>query len=150
MKCFCISGKSEALLNENNFEIIGKARNASLLSEVIVNSNYTAVLHLTTNIKREELYQRLTAANIHIRSIAIYHKELLGIKKDNYDATIFLSPSQIDAFLLKNKLEKDTPSFCIGTTTASYLKSLQHKNIITAITPSEQNILEQIYKYYNQ
>jgi len=148
-ECFCISGKTESCALENSFYVKASARNSEQLSKRIVDSDVKSVLHFTSNITLDEFYKLLINNGIGVIPFEVYFKELCEIKvQDKFKGVLFFSPSQINAFLIKNKLDLEIPAFCIGESTSAYLSRLNHKNIITSRNSTEEILIDTVINYY--
>lgn len=147
---FCISGRTKISAVENGFLILAEAPNASKLADEIISTHVKAVLHCTANIRRDELAERLQQAGIEIKILEVYQKQIISKVVKEFNAVMFFSPSQADAFLVLNKLMPEVPAFCVGSTTASHLAKRNHKNIIISKTANEQDLLTEVFNYYNQ
>ena len=91
----------------------------------------------------------MTKAGITIQAVEVYHKAFSPAEIPAFQGILFFSPSQITSFLSKNHLESQIPAFCIGATTATFLKNQGHKNIHIATAPSPTAVLEKVYQYFN-
>ncbi|MDP1725297.1 MAG: uroporphyrinogen-III synthase [Bacteroidota bacterium] len=147
---FCISGKTKTAALENGFMIMADAPNALKLANEIILSNVKEVLHCTANIRRDELREQLQHAGITLNELEVYHKQIISKVVEDFNGVMFFSPSQADAFLQLNKLMPEVPAFCVGSTTANHLAELNHSNIIISKTASEQDLLTEVFNYYNQ
>jgi uroporphyrinogen-III synthase len=92
----------------------------------------------------------LAAAGIQTDFCEVYEKALAPRPVAEAEALIFYSPSQVDAFLDMNKLDKKTPAFCIGATTAAHLKALGHEHIYIAPKPATEALLTTVFDYFKQ
>ncbi len=146
--CYGIRGNTIDKAVQNGFTRIADAENAADLAHVIISKKEKSVLHCTANFSRPELYSLLHKSGINITVCEVYHKEIYPVKVSRLDGVIFFSPSQIDSFLKANELTPMTPAFCIGTTTASHLFALHHKNIITALQTNQGAMFQTVYDYY--
>lgn len=147
--CYCVEGKTFQFAKQNGFLILAAANNSENLAKKIVANLEEKVFHFASNITLNNFYNLLKINKIEVVFHEVYFKKLNEIKvEENFDAVLFFSPSQINAFLLKNKLNDAIPAFCIGETTSSYLKALNHKNIITSQFPSEENLISEVIEYY--
>ncbi len=136
------------MAKEFGFKLLTEAGNSMQLAQKILAFNPQQVLYCTSNIRRNELITELQSKKISVDIIEVYHKALLPKKINAFDAVMFFSPSQIDAFLTLNSLHPMQPAFCLGATTAAHLASLKHTTIITSKDQSEQGMLDEIYQYY--
>lgn len=148
-EAFAILGTTTSEAVKVGFTLIGTARDAGNLAEVIANSGPESVLHLTSNIRRNELARWLAEAHIGMQILEVYEKIPNPKKAGEYDAILFWSPSQVDTFLIENSIPENIPAFAIGQTTAHHLEKLWHKNIITASESSEENMIETVIHYFH-
>ncbi len=146
---FCISGRTKTAALENGFMIMAEAPNALKLAHEIILSNTKALLHCTANIRRDEMAEQIQHSGIALNILEVYHKQIISKVVKDFHAVMFFSPSQADAFLRLNKLLPEVPAFCIGSTTANHLAQLNHTNIIISKTASEQDLLTEVFNYYN-
>ncbi|MFM2225580.1 MAG: hypothetical protein RJA07_1782 [Bacteroidota bacterium] len=147
--CFTINGATTHLALANGFEVIDTATNSIALAEKIIHKKKQQVLFCCGNIRLQHLNEILTKNSILIAEIEVYRKILMPIKIDGkIDGILFFSPSQIDAFMLKNSLPLDTPAFCIGDTTAKYLQLKNHLNFMIAKSQSVTNVIKTAIDYY--
>lgn len=147
---FALDGNTSASAKSAGFKILATAPDATSLAIQIAAQRIKAILHCTTVNRRDELKIGLESCNITYQAIEVYEKEFTPKKVDPFDGIMFFSPSQIDAFLTKNKLSPDLPAFCIGATTAQHLANLQHKNILKADQASAVQLVQTVLKYYKK
>ena len=148
IKCFCIEGKTSALAIANGFEVIDSAPSALQLADVVWRSNIKSIIYPCGNIKNDELHKFYSEQKIECKEYVVYKKQFLSISIPKYDAVMFFSPSQIDAFLLSNNLKEDVPVFCIGKTTAKRLKN--HKSINICEISTQENMVQLAINYYKK
>lgn len=147
--CFCIKGNTARYARQMGFAIAAEAENAGRLAGFIIANAEKQVIHLTANIRRRELYEQLASAGIVVDVCEVYHKTMVPQKVGRFDAVLFFSPSQIDAFLAANELKPDTPSFCIGSTTSAYLSGTGHLNIIQSAEADQTVLMQRVFEYFN-
>ncbi len=134
---FALSGKTKDELAHNGIISLAVADSAALLADMIsADSRIRSVLHICGNLKLDTLENKLRTSGIECHSLIVYETILTGIKMDQtFDAIMFYSPSGVDSFLIKNKLNKDTLYCCIGATTAEKLQSIDQT--IDVILPAQ-------------
>jgi uroporphyrinogen-III synthase len=145
---YCISGRTQDYAEKLGFKVRGTATNSKLLAACIQKDRVKDVLHLTSNIRLADLQDVSASQNIKYTAVEVYHKEKQEYTWDNYDGIAFFSPSQIDAFLVCNTLQKEKPVFCIGHTTADYGIYKGFKRVLVSESPSEEDIVKKIMNYY--
>jgi len=130
--------------------VVGTARDASNLGIIIIDSAPESVLHVTSNIRRNELERELSEAHIAIQILEVYEKIPKPRKVETLDAMLFWSPSQVDAFLVENSLDPEALIFSIGNTTTIHLRRLFFENVITIAESSEENMLGTVIAHFAQ
>jgi uroporphyrinogen-III synthase len=150
-KCFCIHGVTKEQALQCGFEVTGEASDASGLASEIIRSGCKEVLFLSGDLRRDELTDRLQEAAVRVKELRVYFKSPAPKKIDiPYEGIMFFSPSQVDVFLQCNKLNVNTPAFCIGKTTAGHLQKKGHKNILIAEKSSTEFVLKKVFEYYHK
>jgi uroporphyrinogen-III synthase len=149
--CYAIEGKTTQLIKSLGFSLIASSAYSQQLVSHILQHNEKDVLHCTSEMRRDEIEIGLGHSNTSYIPLPVYTKELTPIKITQIvDGIICFSPSQMDSYLLKNKLNTTTPVFCIGHTTASHLRNLGHSTIIIAPETSEDSLVNTVVNYYQQ
>ncbi|WP_445456250.1 uroporphyrinogen-III synthase [Flavobacterium sp. HNIBRBA15423] len=149
-ECFCVGEKTKIYLEKNGFKVVDFATDASTLAEIIVekhsNKKFT---FFSGTIRKDILPKKLIENDVAFNEIKVY-KTVLQPKNMvlEINAILFFSPSAVESYLQKNKIENQTTCFCIGNTTAKTLENIS-KNIIIASKPSVENVIEEVIKYYN-
>lgn len=148
---YCLSSATQDLAADCGLNIKSSAPNASLLAdEILKDAEVTAVTHVSSNLTRTELSEKLGKAGVAVQQIIGYHTEFSPkVIRNNYDAIIFFSPSAVDSFLSINPLAT-LPCFCIGKTTADHAKQKGYQQIHIAKAPTEVSLLETVLNYYSQ
>ena len=149
-KIFAVSGKTKDELEKNGIVPVAVADSSEQLGDKIVSEGtIRSVLHICGNLKMDVLEKSLTAAGISYKELVVYETIALDNKVDaNYDAVMFYSPSGVESFWAKNKLNHDTLYCCIGGTTAAKLKSIDgNVNIVIAKEPKPEAMLTAIKEF---
>ncbi|MCL9804033.1 uroporphyrinogen-III synthase [Flavobacterium amniphilum] len=147
---FCVGIKTKALLEDNGFKVEAYAGYAEDLAQIIAlvysDNQYT---FFSGNLRRDTLPDILTEAGIALNEIQVYETVLTPKKIDSKaDGILFFSPSAVESYTQKNKIDKET-AFCIGETTASAAADLGYKNIVIANQPTVENTIIQAINYFN-
>ena len=147
--CIELATQQEAL--KYNLRVKGVAKDADLLAEEILkDKSIQTVTFICSNIRREELPEKLRANGIKVNEVIGYHTELTPEKiNENYSGVLFYSPSTIDSFLRLNKIN-DAVAFCIGKTTAQYAKQSGFKKIEVAEVASVNELIKTAILYYSK
>jgi uroporphyrinogen-III synthase len=148
--CYAVEGRTSNLAIEYNFQIIETAKNGQSLAESIIKNNETSLVHFTTVDARKEMEDALSKHSIEYQKILVYEKTInpISISKP-FDGIMFFSPSQVDGFLMANKLGADVPAFCIGETTKNHLANYHHLNIQVAKSADELVLVNTVIDYFN-
>ncbi|NJM78494.1 MAG: uroporphyrinogen-III synthase [Flavobacterium sp.] len=149
-KCFCVGFKTKSFLEKEGFEVIDSKENATDLASLIVakykSSSFT---FFSGNIRKDSLPNIFKDNHINFNEVAVYQTVLQPkIIKEKTESILFFSPSGVESYLLKNKIE-DQACFCIGNTTAKALENKTNK-IIIASQPSVENVIKEVLKYYTK
>lgn len=148
-EAFAISGNTRRQAVDAGFTILGDAPDALSLAPLIAKSAPKKLLHLTTAIRRAELYSELAKHGIELMPLEVYEKKPTPAQFGKFEALMVFSPSQMDVFLEKNRLPESCPVFCIGKTTAASVAAVPHQKIIIAEHHSEIGVLHKVYEYFN-
>lgn len=148
-KIFCVGQKTKQFLEKNDFIVQENADYASRLGQIIKEKYQdNSFSFFSGNLRKDSLPTILNESNIKWNEVVVYKTALNPIKiKKQIDGILFFSPSAVESYLTKNKLENQT-CFCIGTTTAKALEN-KTKNIKIASQPIVENVIEEVIKYYN-
>lgn len=147
---FAVGMKTKSLLTENGFNVIAYTGYASDLAEIITliygKESYT---FFSGNLRRDVLPNTLKENGITFNEIEVYETNLTPKKiTKKLDGILFFSPSGVESYLKSNTI-KDEICFCIGETTAEALENKKIKNIIIAVKPSVENVIDEVIEYYN-
>ena len=147
-KIFCVGEKTAEFLKENNFTVSRSASYGSeLASEIIRDFKNEEFLFFCGKKRREELPKKLAEVGIKLTEIEVYDTKPVSKKIDRiFDGVLFFSPSAVKNYCSQNELSGSV-AFCIGTTTSAEAKKYT-SNIITASTPSIENVIVQVVKYF--
>lgn len=146
--CFCVGTKTKDLLQKNGFNVVENADYGKDLAEKIVeNHPKKSFIFFCGNRKLDDIPSVLYQNKIPFNEIEIYQTEFNPKKiNKNFDAILFYSPSGVQSFVIKNKLE-NTIAVCIGTTTAAEAKKHTEK-IVIAAKPTVENVIVKAVKTF--
>ncbi len=147
---YAVEGRTSNLAREYNFQLISTAKDGQSLAKSIIDNNETSVVHFTTLDTRKEIGEALTNHFIEYQKILVYEKIVNSITLlKPFDGIMFYSPSQVDGFLMANKLGADVPAFCIGETTKYHLANYHHLNIQVTKSADELVLVNTVIDYFN-
>ncbi len=150
IQCFCIEGSTSQLALEEGYDIIATEPSALSLAATILAHGIKHIIYPCGNIRNNSVQNFFKQNAIDCEEFLVYEKKLLNIKSGVFDAIMFFSPSQIDAFLLGNTLPQNIPAFCIGSTTAEHLKNKKHINIHISPNTSQESMFISLMDYYKK
>ena len=147
--CIELATQHEALKYKLKVRSVAKDA-ASLADEILKDKTIQAATFICSNIRREELPEKLRANKIKVNEVAGYQTELIPekINKD-YFGVLFYSPSTIDSFLKLNKIN-DAVAFCIGKTTAHHANHSGFQKIEVSEVPSVDELIKAAITYYSK
>jgi uroporphyrinogen-III synthase len=122
--------------------IKGTADNAASLAEVIAKQNEKEVVFFCGDNRLEVLPNHLRNAGVQVKEVVVYTNEETPQEiNEVYDAILFFSPSGVRSYFSVNTVYSHTLYFAIGNTTAEAIKQYSNNKIVTATTPSKENVL---------
>jgi uroporphyrinogen-III synthase len=137
-------------LAKHGISPIAVADNAKQLADLIIaNGNVRSVLHICGNLTLDTLQNKLMTEGLSYMQLPVYETTLCNIELTKpFDAIMFYSPSGVESFFVKNKINIDTLYCCIGLTTAEKLKSINDKvDIILPKHPTPEAMLSAIKNF---
>jgi uroporphyrinogen-III synthase len=147
--CYSIGGNTNMRALQAGFHVLAHAQHGEALARLIAEKREKKVIHLCGDMRRPELHETLAAAGVLVQEIVVYTKLLQPKKVENFDAVMFFSPSQVDAFLQANQLPDSIPAICVGNTTANHLKTKGFAHVIVAQNPDEESVIQAVIGYFN-
>ncbi len=152
-KIYCIGAATQSLVKEYfvSNTIAGTGKNATELSQTIVNDDVKEVIFFCGNQRREELPEYLQKNKIKIKEIAVYRTNETPEKiNKRYNGILFFSPSAVKSFFSVNSIPSDTVLFSIGNTTADEIKKTCNNTIIISGSPSKDKLVEEAIAYFDK
>ncbi len=130
--------------------IAGTASGAGELAELIIDDAIAEeVIFFCGDQRRDDLPSQLKANDIGVNEVVVYHTIATPHKVDKtYHGILFFSPSAVDSFFSKNKINNSTVLFAIGNTTAGAIKKYTRNSIITSNEPGKENLLDKMINYF--
>jgi uroporphyrinogen-III synthase len=151
-KIFALSGKTRQALEENLETlgtIVATANDSKTLAHKIVQANVGELIFFCGNKRRDELPHILNEAGIKVHEVVVYETvETPVASNDDYDAVLFFSPSAVHSFFSVNQLNDDAVCFAIGQTTAQSIAAASQSKIVTAKSPKQEALLEEVINYF--
>lgn len=145
--CFCIEPVTSDFAMLSGFQVLDSAPSSAELAYKIAEHRIKSVVHSTCENRRAELYDGLAKLDIDINALVTYEKSENPQRTNNAEMLLFFSPSQIDAFLVKQNLPSHAQAFCIGETTATYLKAKQKNKVIVPDKSTEKSMINAVLRY---
>ena len=152
-KIFSIGEATKNLIDDffGSESIIATADDANHLADAIIEKGVKEIVFFCGTDRRNELPEKLKAANIKVNEIVVYRTILTAknISK-HYDGIMFFSPSAVRSFFSANKVSDDAVVFAIGNTTADTVKQFVQNKIIVADRPGKEALVEQMIAYFRK
>lgn len=148
-KIFCVGEKTFEFLQQNGFRVSKMANyGANLASEIINNHSKEEFLFFCGKKRHEALPEALMSAGVDLTQVEVYDTQSYSKKNDRiFNGVLFFSPSAVKSYCSENDLAESV-AFCIGKTTAAEAGKYT-SNIIIASTPSIENVIVQVVKYFS-
>ncbi|WP_084625569.1 uroporphyrinogen-III synthase [Salinimicrobium xinjiangense] len=146
---FCVGYKTAEFLTQNGFHICKTANYGEDLASLIVKEHSgESFLFICGKSRHDALPKGLKKAGIPLKEVEVYDTELSPKKIDRiFDGVLFFSPSAVKSYCSENDLNESVV-FCIGTTTAEEAGKYTDKIVLTS-TPSVENVIVQVVKYFS-
>lgn len=153
-KIYCIGQSTQKSVAKvfGEEKISGTADNASNLADIILqDAEIRKVIFFCGKQRREELPEKLKAADIELEEILVYEtfETPQKISRKHYDGILFFSPSAVKSFFSMNKLNEQLQVFVIGKTTADAIQKQVSTDLIIAEVPGEENIMDQVISHFS-
>ena len=147
---FCLSGETQKAALKLNVPIRATAGNATSLAAEIIKAGTKTITYFCADNHRPELPQILSEKGIRVNKVIVYSSSLNFVKIDRHiDFLLFFSPRSVEAFLQTNLLSTDVICFCLGETTATFLRKKISNVIITADSPSQEHLAQTVINFVN-
>ena len=146
---FCVGEKSAKMLKAQKARVLEIAPSASVLAETIRQSYSDYAFSYCCGHKRLSIIEtQLGKAKIILHIQELYNT-ILNPKqiKTTLDGILFYSPSAVESYLLKNKIDQ-AHCFCIGTTTAKKVRQYT-QNYSVAKAPHNNFIFLDLMQHYH-
>ncbi len=149
---YCMGNTTKELVKKyfGDNAIAGTASDANELADTIIeDGNTNQVIFFCGNQRRNELPDRLQANDIEVNEIEVYHTIPVAHKINKpYNGILFFSPSAVESFFSKNKVNEQTIFFAIGNTTAAAIKKHSTNPVIISDEPGKENLVEKAINYF--
>jgi uroporphyrinogen-III synthase len=150
-KIFCVGSETRKQI----VSFFGKsavhdyAGNAEELAEKIIRAKQvTEAVFFCGDQRRDILPDKLKAAGIALRELAVYQTLLTPVRlKKTYDAVLFFSPTAVNSFFSLNTLTSKTILFALGETTALAIRDRTENEILLSPKPDKHALLQMALEY---
>jgi len=132
-------------------KIAGTASDAASLAMVIAVDRFAEeVIFFCGDQRRDELPAMLRQQGIDVNEIVVYQTIYLPHTiEQHYHGILFFSPTAVQSFFQKNKLNDTTILFAIGNTTANEIKKFTTNKIIISDAPGKENLVDKMMEYFS-
>jgi uroporphyrinogen-III synthase len=138
--------KEELIKGGANSEI-RSFENMKKLSVDLTEQEFKSILYFCGENHRLELEEGLKNSTAKISKVITHRSTMtFPVIKNNFEAVFVFSPRSAESLLKNNSFSSGTVFACIGSTTASYLKSRGITNTFTPSYPDSLILLEEFHK----
>ncbi|HET9825511.1 MAG TPA: uroporphyrinogen-III synthase [Chitinophagaceae bacterium] len=132
--------------------IAGTGANAGELAGIITKTAHPdEVIFFCGDQRRNELIDTLRSNDVDVNEVIVYQTIAVPHQLEKrYDGILFFSPSAVQSFFQKNKIDDQTVLFAIGNTTASELKNFTKNKIIVSSQPDTKYFLRNVILYFQE
>ena len=147
----CVGIKTKQLLENNGFNVIECVRGAKRIIEAIESKYKSNSFTFFCGQNRLDVLPDYFNNNQMIWNMyKVYQTQLTPQKIENeLDGILFFSPSGVESFCSKNKINNHQVAFCIGTTTAETASQKGFKKVETPLEPSIESVIEKAIFYFD-
>ena len=151
-KIYCIEPATKNSVADffGSTNIYGSDVNADKLADkIIADKPDEALIFFCGDKRRNVLKDKLHQEGIHLEEIIVYKtiETPQPVLKD-YDGILFFSPSGVNSFFSKNKMNQ-SQLFAIGSTTAEAAKIFTRRSVIVSQRPSAESLINSTIAYFN-
>lgn len=146
---FVIDGRTKTAAKDAGFQVIDAASYAADLAIKIIRRAPNTVYHFCAEDRLSTIEQALLNSKIIYTPIVSYKKSAVSFSFSEIpDTMAFFSPSQVDIYR-SSDLPTFQTMFCIGETTANYLrKYYPQSDVIAAEQPTSTYLFNRIKQHY--
>jgi uroporphyrinogen-III synthase len=153
-KIFCTAGATRKAVAGYFGEksLVSSAEDAEALADIIIQNRLAGPYIFFCGRQRLDLLPgKLTEKGISFQELAIYDTVPAGRTVDrNYTGILFFSPSAVQSFFTKNQVDDRTILFTVGETTADAVRKLSPNTLISARSPSEEALMEEVIEFFKR
>ncbi len=151
-KIYCIEPATKMVVERvfGKENIAGSAINADQLADKILNANSAKeIVFFCGDKRRNVLREKLKKQGIRLEEIIVYQTiEKPQTISITYDGILFFSPSAVQSFFLKNRINNKSQLFAIGATTAEAARSFTQQLVIVSEIPSAENLINKAISFF--
>lgn len=138
---FCLSGESLLAARQLGIPILATAENGRNLAGKIIDSGVSSITYFCGEIHRPELTHLLLEGGIQVSEVVVYSAIAKGERVTRpFDHVLFFSPRSAEIFLHHNHLPEEAVCFCIGETTAAYLRESTRNRVVASPLPTQADL----------
>lgn len=146
----CVGIKTKALLEKNGFHVLACEKGAKALIAIIENQYKKESFTFFCGQNRlDTLPDYFNSNQITWNTYEVYQTELTPVKIENeLDGILFFSPSGVESFFIKNKINPNQVAFCIGETTAETAQKKEFQKVEIAQEPSIESVIDTAIHFF--
>ncbi len=128
--------------------IIASAKNAQVLSEIIIADGIPQAVFFCGDQRMDILPENLKNHHILLDELVVYETRLTPVQvEEPLDAILFFSPTAVKSFFSMNTLSAETKIFAMGSTTAAVLKENTTNPVIISPEPEKAFVFNMALEY---
>lgn len=147
-KIYCVGSKTKKFIEEKSFSVAKSFEYFQEMVDFLCQSKENNFHLFAGNKRNKKLINTLKESKQVIETECYTNTALNQKTSTKYDALLFFSPSGIESYLQQNTISTEQ-CFCIGTTTANYLKPFS-KNIHIAQKCTAESLCQKAQDYYDK
>lgn len=147
-RAICVGEKTTLAARDFGFDVIHTLRTIQHFPAFLSNFPSSSWHYYTSNIRIDQWLQEVDTTQHTIENIECYFKSECPYEFDEHDGLLLFSPSQFEYFMNSNTLSVGTIIFCIGETTADFVKSKTNNTVFASPRHTEEALIQTVINYY--
>lgn len=152
-RIYCLGGATLEVVQAEipGAEVLATAASSLELAKLIVSdASIGKVVFLCGNIRRNELPEHLSAHQIGVEELVVYHTvETPALLGERYDGVLFFSPSSVRSFFQQNTPDGETVYFAIGETTGAAVQEITGRQPVIGTEASVPALVQTAIDYFD-
>ena len=148
---FAVGAKTAERVEKLNLKVTTPDEyNVAALAKKMKDLQLNNVVHFCGNLKAGDL-NKLLGEDTNLTSVEVYRTKRAPhtLNTSNYDGIVFMSPSAVESFSVRNEVATATKIFCIGPTTQEAAHEAGMQNCITPEYSTLDSLTESIQTHFD-